>query len=321
VVELATPSADGDGSSLDVCVVGSFMVDMVVRAPRRPDRGETVIGWSCDTFLGGKGFNQAIAAARADARTSMVGALGDDVHGQQFLGMLDAEHIDTAGIRVAGDVGTGIAFPVVEDSGENSIIVVPQANDRLTVNDINRLGGLIGRATVTLLQLELPADVIVAAAQVARRGGSTVVLNPAPAVVDPQRFAGLVDIIVPNESELALLSEPGATEMPAAAARLSAVTGAHTIVVTLGERGAYVWSRDGEFARPGHEVNTIDTVGAGDAFCGGLAARLAAGAPLDEAVRYANSAGALSTTRAGAGPSMPSREAVEALLATASPTP
>ncbi len=313
-------TTDGDGPPTDVCVIGSFMADVVVRASRRPERGETIIGTSCDTFLGGKGFNQAVAAARAGARTSMVGALGDDDHGQQFADMLGVEQIDSSGVRLVAGVGTGIAFPVVEDSGDNSIIVVPQANHALTVDDVARLDHVIGRAAVTLLQLELPLDVVVAAAAAARRAGATVVLNPAPAVADPDRFAGLVDIVVPNETELALLSGAEVTDVPGAAARLSAVTGAHTIVVTLGERGAYVWTRDGEFSRPGHEVDTIDTVGAGDAFCGGLAARLAAGAPLDEAVRYANSAGALATTRAGAGPAMPSREAVETLLATAATT-
>jgi ribokinase len=320
VAERAVRSNGGDGSAVDVCVVGSFMADMVVRAPRRPERGETVIGSSCDMFLGGKGFNQAIAAARAGARTSMVGALGDDDHGEQFTRMLGVENIDASGVRLVAGVGTGIAFPVVEDSGDNSIIIVPQANHMLTVDDVAGLDHLLGRTAVTLLQLELPPDVVIAAAAAARRAGSTVVLNPAPAVAEPERFAGLVDIVVPNETELALLSGAGLTDVPAAAARLSAVTGASTVVVTLGERGAYVWTRDGEFARPGHVVDTIDTVGAGDAFCGGLAARLAAGAGLDDAVRYANSAGALATTRAGAGPAMPSRDAVESLLATAAST-
>jgi ribokinase len=315
VVELV--STDGDGPSLDVCVVGSFMVDVVVRAPRRPDRGETVIGSSCETFLGGKGFNQAVAAARAGARTAMVGALGDDDHGERFAAMLGGEGIDSSGVRVVTGVGTGIAFPVVEDGGDNSIIVVPQANHLLTVDDIARLDRVFGRAVVVLVQLELPLEVVVAAAAAARRAGAMVVLNPAPAVADPARFAGLVDIVVPNETELALLNGAEVTDLTAAAARLSAVTGAHTIVITLGARGAYAWSREGGFTRPGHAVDTIDTVGAGDAFCGGFAARLAAGATLDDAVGYANSAGALATTRAGAGPAMPDRAAVETLLATA----
>jgi ribokinase len=310
-----------DGQRVDVCVVGSFMADVVVRAPRRPERGETVIGSSCDTYLGGKGFNQAVAAARAGATTSMVGALGDDDHGREFVRMLEFEHIDASGVQVIAGTGTGIAFPVVEETGENSIIIVPQANHVLTVADIDRLAGVIGRAAVVLLQLELPVDVVVAAAGVARRAGATVVLNPAPAIAAPERFAGLVDIVVPNESELALLSADGDTDVSIGAARLSAATGAHSIVVTLGERGVFAWTGNGELSIPGHRVHTIDTVGAGDAFCGVLAARLAVGAAFDDAVRYANSAGALATTRAGAEPSMPSRQAVESLLATPATTP
>ena len=308
------------GPRLDVCVVGSFMADVVVRAPRRPERGETVIGSSCETFLGGKGFNQAIAAARAGAVTAMVGAIGDDDHGQQFLHMLDVEHIDATGVRLIAGAGTGVAFPVVEETGENSIIIVPRANHRLTVEDLDGSGDLIGRATVTLIQLELPVDVAVAAAASGRRSNSTVMLNPAPAITEPVSFAGLVDIVVPNESELALLTGGAATGVPAAAARLSALTGAHTIVVTLGERGVYVWTGDGDFSVPGHRVDAIDSVGAGDAFCGVLAARLAGGADLQEAVRHANAAGALSATRAGAEPSMPSRQAVELLLTAAATT-
>jgi ribokinase len=310
-----------DGQRVDVCVVGSFMADVVVRAPRRPERGETVIGSSCDTYLGGKGFNQAVAAARAGATTSMVGALGDDDHGREFVRMLELEHIDASGVQVIAGTGTGIAFPVVEETGENSIIIVPQANHVLTVADIDRLASVIGRAAVVLLQLELPVDVVVAAAGVARRAGATVVLNPAPAIAAPERFAGLVDIVVPNESELALLSADGDTDVSIGAARLSATTGAHSIVVTLGERGVFAWTGNGELSIPGHRVHTIDTVGAGDAFCGVLAARLAVGAAFDDAVRYANSAGALATTRAGAEPSMPSRQAVESLLATPATTP
>jgi ribokinase len=171
------------------------------------------------------------------------------------------------------------------------------------------------------MQLELPVDVVVAAAASARRSGATVMLNPAPAIADAQRFSGLVDVLVPNESELRLLAGDGAVDMPKAAARLSAVTGAHSVVVTLGEQGVYVWTAGGDFSVPGHRVDAVDTVGAGDAFCGVLAARLAGGADFHEAVRHANAAGALSTTRAGAEPSMPSREAVELLLtATATTT-
>jgi ribokinase len=305
--------SSADEQRVDVCVVGSFNADVVVRVPRRPGRGETVIGSSCDTYLGGKGFNQAVAAARAGATTSMVGALGDDGHGRQFARMLDLEHIDSSGVQFVAGTGTGIAFPVVEETGENSVIIVPQANHALTAADIDRLDSVIECSAVVLLQLELPVDVVVAAATVARRAGATVVLNPAPAIAALERFVGLVDIVVPNESELGVLSAEA--DVSIAAAKLSRTTGARCVVVTLGGRGVFAWTGDGELSIPGHRVEAIDTTGAGDAFCGALAARLAAGAAVGDAVRYANAAGALATTRAGAAPSMPSRDAVEALLA------
>ncbi len=191
---------------------------------------------------------------------------------------------------------------------------MPRANHLLAPADLD--GDLIGRAAVVLVQLELPVDVVVAAAAAAHRAGATVILNPAPAIADPAAFAGLIDIVVPNESELALLTGGGA-DLAAAAAHLRASTGAHSVVVTLGDRGVHAWTPDGDITAPAHVVDTIDTVGAGDAFCGVLAARLAAGAGLADAVRHANSAGALATTRSGAEPAMPTREAVESLLASA----
>ena len=299
-----------------MCVVGSFNADLVLRVAHLPGRGQTVIGSSCERFLGGKGFNQAVAAARSGAATTVVGAVGDDEHAREIRRALELERVDATGVRSITGVPTGMAFPIVEDSGENSIIIVPGANHALTVADIEGAAALIARAAVVLLQLEVPLDVIAAAAGVARRAGATVVLNPAPAVPDLHPLAGLVDVVVPNEHELAELTGDLA-DLAAAAASLSAATGAHSIVVTLGEHGAYAWTGDGELRCPGRLVDSVDTVGAGDAFCGALAARLAAGDGLERAMTYANAAGALATTRPGAGPAMPTRTAVEALLADA----
>jgi ribokinase len=302
-----------DGIRSEVCVVGSLNVDLVVRVARLPSVGETVMGASCDTFLGGKGYNQAVAAARAGARTAIVGAVGDDDHGDDVLAALAVDGIDAAGLRrVAG--GTGLAFPVVDDAGRNTVIVVPRANHAVAVADVERLSGLVGGARVVLLQLELPDLVVVAAARTARRGGALVVLNPAPVVGDAARFAGLVDVVVPNESELALLTSTDGSDPAVAAGRLAAATGATAVVVTLGERGALLWTPSAVTAVAPHPVAAVDTVGAGDAFCGVLAARLAGGAELLDAVRHANAAGALATTRPGAGPSMPTRAAVDQLV-------
>ncbi|MET0324523.1 MAG: PfkB family carbohydrate kinase, partial [Ilumatobacteraceae bacterium] len=249
----------------------------------------------------------------AGGRTAMLGAVGADGHADDLLAALGADGIDAAGVRrVAG--GTGTAFPVVDDEGRNTVIVVPRANHAVEVADVERLAGVIGGARVVLVQLELPPAVVVAAATVARRGGALVVLNPAPVVGDGARFAGIVDVVVPNESELALLTGTDGSDPVAAAGLLAATTGADAVVVTLGGQGALVWTPTVVTTVEAHAVAVVDTVGAGDAFCGMLATRLAGGASLVDAVRHANAAGALATTRAGAGPSMPTIAEVEQLL-------
>jgi ribokinase len=299
--------------SADVCVVGSFMADLVVRVARRPERGETVVGDGFDIFLGGKGFNQAVAAARSGARTAMVGALGDDEHGHAFRAALARDGIDHLGVRMSSTTGTGVAFPVVEASGDNSIVIVPRANHTVGAGDVQAAAATVGSCRVLLLQLELPVAAAVEAARIAHAGGAIVVLNPAPAVASLDPFAGLVDVVVPNETEAATLTG-GLTEPAEQAARLRELLGAPHVVITLGARGVLVTTPDSHELITAHAVDCVDTVGAGDAFCGGLAARLADGASMVDAARYGNAAGALATTRAGAEPSMPVREDVDALL-------
>ena len=221
---------------VEVCVVGSCNADVVVRAPRLPAPGETVLGSTVETFLGGKGFNQAVAAARAGARTAMVAALGGDEHGAALRAVMAGDGIDASHVRDAGDVGTGMAIVLVDDAGENSIIVVPRANATVSVDDVS--GGVVGAANVVLLQLEIPVVAVAAAATTGRDGGATVVLNPAPAVADLTPFVGVVDVVVPNETELLALAGPGPTDPASAAARLAAAVGATGVVVTLGARGA-----------------------------------------------------------------------------------
>lgn len=273
-----------------VVVVGSFMMDLVARTSKLPKPGETVIGESFAQFLGGKGFNQALAAARSGGDVAMVGRVGDDAFGREFLAALDREGIDRAGVSIDPDVGTGVGLPVVESSGQNAIIVIPRANHELREIPAGAFDG----ASVVLLQWELPRDVTVEAARQAKAAGATVVLNPAPAVGDIADYAGLIDILVPNESE---------------ADALGPVDGVQ-LVLTLGENGARV----GDVHLPPHDVECIDTVGAGDAFCGALCAALADGATLVEAARIGNAAGACAVTREGAEPSMPRRTDIDRLL-------
>jgi ribokinase len=291
------------------------MMDLVVHAPQRPERGETVLGTSFNTFLGGKGFNQAVAAARAGASTDMVGRVGDDAFGRQFLTALDREGIGAANVQVDPDAGTGVGMPLVEPSGENSIVVVPQANHKMTVADVRAGAEVIESAVVLLVQLELPHEVVLEAARLAHRAGALVVVNPAPAVHDLTAFTGLIDYLVPNQAEAARLSgEPAGAAVAARA--LQRTTGARGVVLTLGSAGVAVFeAEDGaaEFIER-HAVVCIDSVGAGDAFCGTMAACLARGATLLEAARYGNAAGALAVTRHGAEPSMPRQAEVERLL-------
>jgi len=295
-----------------VCVLGSFMMDLSVRVQRRPRPGETVVGTAFDMYLGGKGFNQAIAARRSGAETAMIGRLGGDDFGRRFLDRLASEGIDGRQVGVDRDAGTGVGVPLVEAGGENSIVVVPRANARMTVADVDAAAAAIAGSRVLLLQLELPVPVVVAAARHGRGAGCTVVLNPAPAVVDVERFAGLVDVLVPNEVE-ALRLAGGGTDVVAAADELRRRTGA-MVAVTAGGDGAFVLDGTGHAHLAAHDVVPVDTVGAGDAFCGALGARLAAGDDLAAAAAYANACAALSVTRAGAEPSIPTRSEVDAFL-------
>ena len=303
-----------------VCVAGSFMMDFVLRAPRRPLAGETLVGTSVDLFLGGKGFNQAIAAARAGAEVTMIGRLGDDEFGSQFLTAMHAENIDASHVVVDDTIGTGVGAPLVDESGDNSIVIVPRANDRLSPADIERARPAIAAADVLLLQLELPLDTVLVAAQVAREYATAVVLNPAPAPKAEliAAFGGLVDVFVPNEIEARALCGMSSGELGgdgAAAAALRHRVGV-PVVMTAGGRGCVLDDGSETVFIPAHRVAVVDTVGAGDAFCGALGRCLSAGTSLRDAVVYANAAGALAVTRAGAEPAMPRwREIVQ--LATA----
>jgi ribokinase len=300
-----------------VCVVGSFMMDLIIRAPRRPLAGETVVGSSFATILGGKGFNQAVAAARAGATTAMVGRVGDDDYGRRFQEHLALEKINDDFVFVEELEGTGIGLPLVEDSGENSIVIIPRCNTRVSVDDVYAAGALIAGTDVLLLQFELPMDPIFEAARRAREGGAKVVVNPAPAPEDVKgalALRGLIDVLVPNVTEARQLAgKPHSTD-PSELAGILRERFECDVVVTLGSRGALVLDDDHPVLVPTHTVPVIDTVGAGDAFCGALGTWIAYGATLREAVVFANAAGALAVGTAGAEPAMPRRIEILRLL-------
>lgn len=301
---------------MSVTVVGSFMMDVVVRTAKRPAVGETVIGESVEFFLGGKGFNQALASARYGTPTAMVGRLGPDGFGDQFVAKLAEEKIDAIHVGRDAAVGTGVGLPIVDTTGANSIIVVPQANLQCSPTHIDAAANVITSASVVLAQLELPYESVARALSIARDAGVRTILNPAPMSEQSlDAFAGLVDLVIPNEAEAAAIA-PGAGEDPVAiAAAVAGTLGCSAVLLTLGEKGALLWEDGATTRYDVHPVDVVDTVGAGDASCGALAAAWAAGASLVDAARIGNAAGALAVTKAGAEPSMPTRAAIEGLLA------
>ena len=299
-----------------VVVVGSFMMDLVVKAERRPRKGETLIGDEFGMFIGGKGTNQAIAAARLGAQVDMIGRLGTDLFGDMFMSALNEEGINTQFIVRDREVGTGVGTPVIDAQGDNSIIIIPRANMRLTVEDVKKAGNVIGVANVLLLQLEVPVESSQRAAEIARDGGATVILNPAPARELPDSFLKYIDFIAPNEPETEMLTGVPVPDQAGAeqAAKILLDKGMSAVVLTLGERGALLLTPEMTKAVPAYEVDVVDTTAAGDAFCGALATNLARGAELEQAVAYANAAGAMAVTIMGAEPSMPTKRQLEHFL-------
>jgi ribokinase len=295
------------------------MMDLVAYAPRRPNPGETLIGTDFSSAPGGKGFNQAVAAARAGAQTAMVGCVGDDDMGAQFRTMLAAEGIDATAVVVRSGAGTGVGLPLVEPSGQNSIVVVPRANRVVGPAQIVEAAPVIHDASVLVLQLELAVEAAVAAARIAHERGVTVILNPAPVCPLPAELLEHVDVLVPNEGELAALAGRSGLEPHEAAVALSQQWGLD-VVVTLGERGALVVAASGDVTHvPPRTVRAVDTVGAGDVFCGYLAAGLAQGHTLARAAETANAAAAISVTRTGSAASAPTADEVHAFVAAPSP--
>jgi ribokinase len=289
-----------------VVIVGSANVDQVFRVTAIPQPGETVLSHGFSTALGGKGQNQAVAAARAGAATAFIGALGSDAFGSSVREGLAADGIGTEGVREVG-APTGTALIAVDDSGENTIIVEAGANALLELRDSD--AAAIAAADVLVLQLEIPLETVTRAAALARAAGTRVLLNAAPIRELPAELLGNVDILVVNEHEGEFLARDG---------DVSAL--APVVIVTLGAAGAVAYEggaggdgRDG-LRVPAPRVSAVDATGAGDTFCGALAARLAGGSPLEGALRFAVAAASLSVQRPGAVPSIPTRAETERAL-------
>jgi ribokinase len=301
-------------SAAKIVVVGSCNMDIYAYADHLPEAGETVIGSEYWMGMGGKGANQAVAAARLGAESKMVGRMGKDVFGDQMMNTLSSYGVNCDFIQRDGSAGSGVALVIVDDQAENIIAVVPGTNMRITPGDVNQSSEQLQAAAIVMMQLEIPLDAIAETLKIARAGATLAILNPAPARDLPDEILRDVDILTPNQTEIRFLSGISAETLAGAkdAGHALLQRGVKTVIVTLGSLGALIVRPDGAQHLEGFSVDCIDTSGAGDAFMGGLGVGLAEGMTLEQATRFANSVGALSTTRRGAMPSMPSREEVEA---------
>jgi ribokinase len=295
-----------------IVVVGSSNTDMIIKLDRIPKPGETILGGEFVTAAGGKGANQAVAAARAGGHVTFIARVGRDIFGDQAVAGFVKDRIDVEHIVRDKVTPSGVALIFVAKDGENSIAVASGANGRLSPADVKKARKTIASAAVVVMQLETPLGTVRAAAEIAAKAGVSVILNPAPAQRLPDELLRLVSILTPNETEAELLTGikvDDETSAGQAADRLLA-RGVPTVIITLGPRGAFVASEGLRKLIRGFPMRAVDTTAAGDVFNGALAVALAEGQTLEQAVRFANAAAAISVTRMGAQPSAPKRKKI-----------
>lgn len=295
-----------------IVVIGSINMDLVLRVPRMPLPGETLTGGAFRTIPGGKGANQAVACARLSGKVAgaqqvaMVGCVGDDAFGATLRAALVGDGIIDSHITTLPGVASGIASILVDDNGQNSIVIAGGANDLLSPAHIDAAKGLIEQADIVVLQLETPMATVVHAIKLARSLGKTVVLNPAPAASLPDGVLELVDYLIPNEIEAAMLAgvSPEGADAKALAAALQKL-GSDNVIITLGSKGVHAALYGGDFTFPAEVVQAVDTTAAGDTFIGGFVAGLASGMDEAEAIQQGQRAAAWSVTKPGAQTSIP----------------
>lgn len=298
----------------DILVVGSLNADLVVRAPRFPQPGETISGGDLQIIPGGKGANQAVAAARQGTSVSMLGRVGNDSFGPEIINNLKQNHVDTSQVQIDSQSATGTAIIVVDPNGQNSIVLSPGGNGQVGDADVANVS--FSDYKLLLLQLEIPIEAVTSAARCAKESGLRVLLNPAPARALPAELISIPDFILPNETELSLLTNQPVQDIASAekAARTLLERGAQNVIVTLGANGALMVSSKQVTHVNAYQVEVVDTTAAGDAFIGGFASALLQNKSLEEAVRYGCACGALATTKFGAQPSLPMKAEVEKFL-------
>jgi ribokinase len=300
-------------SKARVAVVGSSNMDLVVKSDRIPVVGETILGGDFLMAPGGKGANQAVAAAKLGGQVFFIAKLGDDIFGTQSLANFKKVGVNTKYVSRTKDAPSGVALIMVDATGNNLIVVAPGANQKLSAADVKRAKADIASCGAVVAQLEISLETVVCAAQIAKKAKSPFILNPAPARPLPVELLKLVDVLTPNETEARILSGIAVNDETTARAAAEKLleTGVGTVILTMGIQGYLLAGRGATEFVAAHKVKAVDTTAAGDAFTGGFAFALAAGRPIAEAARFANYVAALSVTKMGAQPSMPTLQEVE----------
>ena len=301
---------------MSIVVFGSINMDLVARTPYLPSAGETLTGHSFSTAPGGKGANQAVACARLGVKTQMVGRVGGDIFSNTLLENLESTGIDTTFVATNDGIASGVALIAVDDNAENNIIVIPGANGTVGTDDLQNLSKALDNAGLLLMQLEIPLDMVIAAAEIARQKNVTVILDPAPARQLPVELYPLIDILTPNQTEAAMLvgfpvSDPESAQL---AAKSLLAKGVSRVIIKMSATGVFAMDLMGAQIYPAIPVTAIDTVAAGDAFNGALAAALSDGISFDDAIQWGLAGGALAVTKTGAQEAMPDREELLELL-------
>jgi len=289
---------------------------MIVKIPRIPKPGETILGGKFSTAAGGKGANQAVAAARVGGDVTFIARVGNDIFGKQALEGFESNNINTKYIKMDSTEPSGVALIFVDEKGENSIAVASGANSKLTPGDVTEAEEVIKSADVLLMQLETPMGSIKRIAKIAKEAGVKVILDPAPARPLDNALLSTLYIITPNESEAELLTDIPVTDFPSAekAAFILLDRGVEVAIITMGSKGALIKTRELTKIVPGFKVNAVDSTAAGDVFNGSLVVAMAEGKTLEKTVQFANAAAALSVTKLGAQPSAPKRVEIERML-------
>jgi len=298
-----------------IVVVGSLNMDLVVRSPHHPQAGETIIGSDFHTFPGGKGSNQAVASARLGGKVYMIGRVGCDDFGQTLIQTVAKSGVDTKHVLQDNDSATGVALITVDQNGQNTIVVAPGANGRLSIEHVSASEEAFVNAKIVVIQLEIPLPAVRRVITLACHNDTPVVLNPAPAQTLDPGLLSKVDYLIPNQNELIMLT--GVDSIPLAINKLLS-WGVKNVIVTLGGEGV-IFVEDGiQVHLPAYQVKVVDTTAAGDAFVGAFAVAMVEGLSLRQAVTWGNAAGALAVTIAGAQPSLPTREEFNKFLASSS---